>query len=391
LLLLLRQAQALSGSTWDTLGLRPETSASIAALGDFAAPTPVQAEAVPAIVAGDRDTIVHAQTGSGKTLAYLAPLLDALDPARAATQAVVAVPTRELGLQVAKVARRLCAARSKDLTVMSLLDGSTLRRQRTWAWAEAPHVVVGNAGPLRDMVSKGGLRDVQKVALVVVDEVDLFFGAGREDDRLALHELFTRELPNDRRCVFATASTDSPRVLASQLERLGWSRGPCAYVGVDVAPPATVDHRVARCAEAAQRVAVLRRALKNWAATRSPDAGAVVFLDAKRSAVRRPSRGNVAAPSRCVARETGVRSAKRARSQTTSSKFSGGRVTGPRQAGGRAPRGRPRGRGPGRGGRPRRPRGRPRRVRGGRRRRVISNGSRGARPRRAADGARREL
>ncbi|KAL3823511.1 hypothetical protein ACHAXA_010833 [Cyclostephanos tholiformis] len=56
-----------------------------------------------------RDAVLHGQTGSGKTLAYLLPLLGRIDPNRSATQAVVVVPTRELGHQVVRVARRLGA------------------------------------------------------------------------------------------------------------------------------------------------------------------------------------------------------------------------------------------------------------------------------------------
>lgn len=44
--------------------------------------------------------IVHAQTGTGKTLAFLLPLLAGIDPGKRAVQALVVVPSRELGLQV---------------------------------------------------------------------------------------------------------------------------------------------------------------------------------------------------------------------------------------------------------------------------------------------------
>jgi superfamily II DNA/RNA helicase len=67
-------------------------------------PTPLhgsvaQEAAVPTLLSG-QDAIVQAETGSGKTLAYLLPILSAMDRDRTATQAIVVVPTRELGLQV---------------------------------------------------------------------------------------------------------------------------------------------------------------------------------------------------------------------------------------------------------------------------------------------------
>jgi superfamily II DNA/RNA helicase len=64
---------------------------------------------IPTRAMGD-DVIIHAQTGSGKTLAYLLPALGAIDPTRASIQALILVPTQELGMQVYKVLRRLAVA-----------------------------------------------------------------------------------------------------------------------------------------------------------------------------------------------------------------------------------------------------------------------------------------
>lgn len=113
--------------------------------------------------------VIQAQTGSGKTLTYLLPLLAQLEN-RSAIQAMIVVPTRELGLQVATVAKRLVAPRK--FLIMSLLQGSTLKRQRAWAWAETPQVVIGTPSELLDMVQYGGLPRINSIRYVVVDEVD---------------------------------------------------------------------------------------------------------------------------------------------------------------------------------------------------------------------------
>lgn len=57
-----------------------------------------------------KDAVIHAQTGSGKTLAYLLPAISAVDPTRASVQALILVPTQELGMQVYKTLRRLTVA-----------------------------------------------------------------------------------------------------------------------------------------------------------------------------------------------------------------------------------------------------------------------------------------
>jgi len=55
---------------------------------------------------------------------------------------------------------------------MSLLQGSTLKRQRAWAWAETPQIVIGTPCELLDMIQYGGLPRINSIRYVVVDEVD---------------------------------------------------------------------------------------------------------------------------------------------------------------------------------------------------------------------------
>ncbi len=62
-------------------------------------PTPIQAQSIPFILDG-KDLIAQSQTGTGKTLAYLLPVLQNIDPSSKQLQAVILVPTRELGMQI---------------------------------------------------------------------------------------------------------------------------------------------------------------------------------------------------------------------------------------------------------------------------------------------------
>ncbi|CBN75240.1 DEAD box helicase [Ectocarpus siliculosus] len=162
----------------------------------FATPTLVQRQALEVILGEEKhDAVLHAQTGSGKTLAFLLPLLGRVDPSRAAVQGLVVVPTRELGLQVAGVAKRLAAGtssgRDSKIQVMSVLEGSSNKRQRAWAWADPPHIVIGNPESLTRLVTTGAVR-VNAVSYVVVDEVDACLLS--EGTRASLHELLARSL-----------------------------------------------------------------------------------------------------------------------------------------------------------------------------------------------------
>lgn len=117
----------------------------------FTTPTEVQAMGIPVIMQG-KDVILQAQTGSGKTLLYSLPVLSNIDSSRAAIQAVIIVPTRELGMQVAGVLKALSSSYNKlrgpdgtknKISIMSIVEGSKNRRQQLWATAEPPHIVIG--------------------------------------------------------------------------------------------------------------------------------------------------------------------------------------------------------------------------------------------------------
>jgi hypothetical protein len=73
----------------------------------FSAPTPIQMQAIPIMMA-DQDLLAYSATGSGKTLAFMLPILARLrEPLRAGARAVVLCPTRELAQQIFAVILRL--------------------------------------------------------------------------------------------------------------------------------------------------------------------------------------------------------------------------------------------------------------------------------------------
>ena len=64
------------------LGLRAEILRAIAEEG-YTVPTPIQAKAIPAVLAG-RDLMAAAQTGTGKTAGFTLPILQLLSSRPAA-------------------------------------------------------------------------------------------------------------------------------------------------------------------------------------------------------------------------------------------------------------------------------------------------------------------
>ncbi len=149
---------------------------------DFVRPTEIQSRAIPILLAG-RSVVGVAETGSGKTLAYALPLLHALkrleeqgQPVRSGgrPRAVVLVPTRELGEQVARVFKQFTHA--ARLRVRTVLGGT--RFDVAKANVLGPfEVLVATTGRLIKLLDLRML-DLGDVRTVVFDEADRLLDAG---------------------------------------------------------------------------------------------------------------------------------------------------------------------------------------------------------------------
>ena len=66
----------------------------------FEEPSPIQAKAIPFLLANKKDLIGKAQTGTGKTAAFGIPLIENIVSGKGHIQALILAPTRELAIQV---------------------------------------------------------------------------------------------------------------------------------------------------------------------------------------------------------------------------------------------------------------------------------------------------
>jgi len=140
--------------------------------------TPVQAQSLPAILAG-RDVIAQARTGSGKTAAFALGLLSKLDATAVRLQGLVLCPTRELADQVSREIRRL-ARFIPNVKVLTLCGGVPLRPHLA-SLTHEPHVVVGTPGRIVDLLRKEALP-LQALKVLVLDEADRMLDMGFADD-----------------------------------------------------------------------------------------------------------------------------------------------------------------------------------------------------------------
>ena len=193
------------------LGLSAEIQRAVAAQG-YDTPTPIQAQAIPVVLAG-RDLMACAQTGTGKTAGFTLPILQLLGTRRAKPKrprVLVLTPTRELAMQVEESVRTygahlpttsLCVfggvginpqiqglARGVDILVATpgrLLDHM---QQRTVDLSEIEILVLDEADRMLDM---GFIRDIRKILAVMPKQrQSLLFSATFSDEIRELAQTF---------------------------------------------------------------------------------------------------------------------------------------------------------------------------------------------------------
>jgi len=173
--------------SFDQLGLTPELLRAVADQG-YTEPTPIQAQAIPHVLAG-RDVLAGAQTGTGKTAAFVLPILQHLhgtpaprpaaparpgQPPRRLPRVLVLVPTRELALQVEESVRTYGAQRP----VRSVpIYGGVGYEPQFRALRSGPEIVVATPGRLLDHMNQRTI-DLSAVEILVLDEADRMLDMG---------------------------------------------------------------------------------------------------------------------------------------------------------------------------------------------------------------------
>ena len=201
----------MSGDDFASLSLPARWLENLAQLG-FRSMTPIQARALPAMLAG-RDVLGHAGTGTGKTAAFGLALLARITPNRVRPGALVLCPTRELAAQVADELRRL-ARPLPNTKIVTLVGGTSISRDRA-VLEHGADVVVGTPGRVHDHLSRGRL-DLGEVRSFVLDEADRMLELGFVDQVAAI----ARAVPADRQTLlFSATFDDGVRALATELQR----------------------------------------------------------------------------------------------------------------------------------------------------------------------------
>ncbi len=201
---------------FDDLNLAPAILKAVHEQG-YETPTPIQAQALPAVLAG-QDLLAGAQTGTGKTAAFTLPMLDKLSRGEAgknkfggkAIRALVLTPTRELAAQVEESVRDY--GKYLNLTSTVIFGGVGMNPQIKLL-KTGVDILVATPGRLLDLQQQGFL-DLSSIEILVLDEADRMLDMGFIHDVKKVLAL----VPRDKQSLlFSATFSDEIRELAANL------------------------------------------------------------------------------------------------------------------------------------------------------------------------------
>ncbi len=216
------------------LGLIPPIAAAVAAEG-YVEPTPIQARAIPHVLAG-KDLLGLAQTGTGKTAAFALPILQRLAAPHENSGArprpircLILTPTRELAAQIGES----FSTYGKNLPLRNtVIFGGVGMDAQKQALRSGMDILVATPGRLLDLMGQG-LVDLRPLQVFVLDEADRMLDMG------FIHDVkkVIAKLPHARQTLFFSATM--PREAQDLADQL--LKNPET---VAVVPPATTAEKV---------------------------------------------------------------------------------------------------------------------------------------------------
>jgi ATP-dependent RNA helicase RhlE len=206
-----------STATFDQFGLSADILKAIAEQG-YTTPTPIQAQAIPVVLAG-RDVMGAAQTGTGKTASFSLPIIQRLlpaastsaSPARHPVRALILTPTRELADQVA--ANVQAYAKHTPLRSAVVFGGVDMNPQSA-ELRRGVEILIATPGRLLDHVQQK-TANLGQVQILVLDEADRMLDMGFLPDLQRILNL----LPKERQTLLfsATFSGEIKKLAATYL------------------------------------------------------------------------------------------------------------------------------------------------------------------------------
>ncbi len=198
--------------SFSSLGLSEPILEAVAEEG-YEQPSPIQAKAIPAVLAG-RDIMASAQTGTGKTAGFTLPILDLLSRGHRASsnhaRALVLAPTRELAAQVGDSVKTY----GKHLPLRStVVFGGVKINPQMMALRKGADILVATPGRLLDLYQQNAVK-FNQLEILVLDEADRMLDMGFIHDIKKILALLPKKRQN---LLFSATFSDEIRALAKGL------------------------------------------------------------------------------------------------------------------------------------------------------------------------------
>ena len=198
--------------SWESLNLNEDLSRGIYRFG-FEKPTPIQEKAIPAIIEG-RDVIGQGQSGTGKTGSFTIGALQKVDLTSKTTQVLMLAPTFELVKQISSVVSALSSAMN-GLVVKTLVGGTSVNDDTSDLRNNCPHVVVGTAGRVYDMIRRRALL-TESIKIFVLDEADEMLSKGFKEQ---MYDIFKYLNDNVQVALFSATMPEEMLTLSEKFMR----------------------------------------------------------------------------------------------------------------------------------------------------------------------------
>ena len=184
-------------SSFSELGINPPILKSLIEL-NITKPTEIQEKTIPILLNKKDDFVGLAKTGTGKTAAFGLPILQLIDSDNKNIQAVILVPTRELGHQIF-AAITTFSKYLPEISIASTCGGIPIKPQIE-RLSQPTHVVIATPGRLIDLIKRKAIQ-LDQTKILVLDEADEMVSILKE----SLDEI-VQELPKNRRTFLFSAT-----------------------------------------------------------------------------------------------------------------------------------------------------------------------------------------
>ena len=189
------------------MGLDDRVLKAIAKLG-WCEPTLIQQKAIPLILEG-KDVLAKGRTGSGKTGAFVIPVVQKILESKKTSveqsvKALLLAPTRELAGQIYQAVVDLTRSCGRVVRCVDVsTQAGTLEAQKPLLVGDLPDIVVGTPARILGHLKAGHLNLTESLEMIVIDEADLIFSFGHEND---LRGILSAGLPSTYQAVLTSAT-----------------------------------------------------------------------------------------------------------------------------------------------------------------------------------------